>query len=69
MSQEARFYFYRIAVAVIPLLVLLGLIGPEVGEHVIEIVLAVLGLSVALPAQAKSNPKKVAVVEVDENVR
>lgn len=67
MSQEARFYLYRIVVALIPILVTFGYVTETIGNHVLTLALAVLGLGAAIPAQAKSNPKNVTVVEIGED--
>jgi hypothetical protein len=59
MSQTKRAYLYRIGAAVVPLLVLLGVITQEVATEVLVILAAVLAVSEAgLVLAAANTPAK-----------
>jgi hypothetical protein len=55
MSQTTRAYLYRVGAAVVPLLVLLGIVTQEVATEVLVILAAVLAVSEAGLVLAAAN--------------
>jgi hypothetical protein len=55
LPAETRLWIYRIAIAIIPLLVILGVITADIGGSILFIIASVLGLGAAGLAERNVN--------------
>jgi hypothetical protein len=58
MPLSTRFYLYRVAASVLPILVLAGVLTMEMSEHVLALLLALFGVAESVAVTAAVNTQK-----------
>lgn len=59
MSQSTRFYLYRVAASILPILVLAGVLTVEMSELVLALLLAVFAVAEGVAVTAAVNTPKI----------